>query len=512
MTRAARQSDSDPIDLIQRLTEIGIALSSEHDLDSLLRKIVGEGRSFTSADAGSLYLVEGDSLVFKVAQNDTLKRQGKPQGAFEFRLPLSRKSIAGYVALTGRPLNIEDVYAIPPEAEYTWYPESDKQSGYKTVSMLAVPMTDHRRETIGVLQLINSLDSSGRIVPFGKEYERLITSLASQAAVAVDNAMLIDETKKLLDAFVRYSASAIDARSPYTAGHTRRVAELSLRIARAINNDQSGDFAGTRFTQEEIQELGYAAWLHDIGKIGVREHVLDKAARLFVGPRIDTVTNRFDSIKNDIRSRYAEKKLDALRQGRAEEELSQLDRKMEAELAQVEEELEFILQVNKANWISDEQRDRIVEISKKSFVDSYGHPRRCLYPDEVRHLSVNRGNLTSEEFLEVQSHVQKTARIVEKIPFTKELRNVPLYAATHHERLSGRGYPKGLRSEDIPLQGRIMAVADVLEALIAKDRPYKDPIPLDKALLILKEEAESGNLDPRIVDLVISRKLHEGLE
>lgn len=308
-------SESRNFELVDRLTEIGIALSSERNLDSLLHRIVLEGRKFTSADAGSLYLVEEGALVFEVAQNETLKKQGKPEGEFDFQLPLSRKSIAGYVALTGKPLNIEDVYAIPAEAEYRWYPESDKQTGYKTVSMLAVPMTDHRGETIGVLQLINSQDPSAGAVPFQKRYEKLVTSLASQAAVAVTNVRLIGQIRDLFGAFVRYSAAAIDARSHYTEGHTRRVAELSLRVARAINEEKAGELADLGFTDEEIEELNYAAWLHDIGKIGVKEHVLDKAARLFVGPRIDTITNRFESIKKGIMLSYAERKIEALRQG-----------------------------------------------------------------------------------------------------------------------------------------------------------------------------------------------------
>jgi len=505
-------SESRNFELVDRLTEIGIALSSERNLDSLLHRIVLEGRKFTSADAGSLYLVEEGALVFEVAQNETLKKQGKPEGEFDFQLPLSRKSIAGYVALTGKALNIEDVYAIPAGAEYRWYPESDKQTGYKTVSMLAVPMTDHRGETIGVLQLINSQDPSAGAVPFQKRYEKLVTSLASQAAVAVTNVRLIGQIRDLFGAFVRYSAAAIDARSHYTEGHTRRVAELSLRVARAINEEKAGELADLGFTDEEIEELNYAAWLHDIGKIGVKEHVLDKAARLFVGPRIDIITNRFESIKKGIMLSYAERKIEALRQGAPESECAGCDKKMREELAQVDEDLGFILTVNKANWISDEQRRRVSTISKKTFTASDGSPRRYLYPDEARHLTVGRGNLTTEEYSEVQTHVDKTVRIVEKIPFTSELRNVPLYAASHHEKLNGQGYPKGLKADDIPIQSRILAVADIFEALTAKDRPYKEPIPMDKALEILKEEVNAGHLDKRIVELIIRRNLYEGLE
>jgi len=507
-----RNSDSRNFELVERLTEIGIALSSERDLGSLLHRIVFEGRKFTSADAGSLYLIEDGALVFKVAQNETLKSQGKPEGEFDFQLPLSRKSIAGYVALTGRPVNINDVYAIPAEAEYRWYAEFDKQTGYKTVSTLAVPMRDHRGETIGVLQLINSLDSSADVVPFRRDYEKLVTSLASQAAVAVNNGRLLARIRDLFGAFVRYSAAAIDARSHYTEGHTRRVAGLSLRVARAMNEETSGGLANVKFSEEEIEELNYAAWLHDIGKIGVKEHVLDKAARLFVGPRIDTITSRFESIKKGIAADCAQGKIEALRRGASDSELSRLDAEMHNQLAQVDDDLEFILTVNKANWISDEQRGRVKAISRKTFSASDGTPRRYLLPDEVRHLTVGRGNLTTEEYDEVQTHVDKTMRIIEKIPFTSELRNAPLYAASHHEKLDGKGYPKGLKGDDIPMQARILAAADIFEALTAKDRPYKAPIPLEKALGILKEEADAGHLDQRVVELIIRRRLYEGLE
>jgi len=507
-----RNSESRNLELVERLTEIGIALSSERNLDSLLHRIVLEGRKFTSADAGSLYLIEDGALVFKVAQNETLKRQAKPEGEFDFQLPLSRKSIAGYVALTGQPVNIEDVYVIPPEAEYRWYPEFDKQTGYKTVSTLAVPMRDHRGETIGVLQLINSQDLAGRIVPFQRQYEKLVTSLASQAAVAVTNVRLIEHIRELFSAFVRYSAAAIDARSHYTEGHTRRVAEISLRVARAINEETTGELADMNFSDEEIEELNYAAWLHDIGKIGVKEHVLDKAARLFMGPRIDVITNRFESIKKGIIADGAQRKIDKLQRGDPEPDLVSIDREINEQLSQVDDDLEFILTVNKANWISDEQRDRVNAVAKKTFTASDGTPRRYLQPDEVRHLTVGRGNLTVEEYNEVQTHVEQTLRIVEKIPFTSELRNVPLYAASHHEKLTGQGYPRGLKGDDIPVQARILAAADIFEALTAKDRPYKAPIPLEKALDILREEADAGHLDKRIVDLIIRRNLYEGIE
>ena len=267
---------------IERLNKIGIALSSETNLRALLELILREARGFTDSDAGSLYIKEEDKLSFEVTQNDTLdSRGGRDKEVFKpFPLPMTKKSIAGYVAKTGKILNIKDVYEIPATEEYSFYPNFDKRNNYRTKSMLLVPMMDHEEEIIGVLQLINSISKSGQVISFDKEYEDLVSSLASQAAVAIRNVRLIDEIKKLFESLVHYSASAIDARSPHTAGHSRRVSQLAVRVARAINNQNNGHFADVFFSEAELEELSYTAWLHDIGKIGVREFVLEKANKL----------------------------------------------------------------------------------------------------------------------------------------------------------------------------------------------------------------------------------------
>ncbi|MEK7847268.1 MAG: GAF domain-containing protein, partial [Nitrospinota bacterium] len=297
---------------IKRLNRIGVALSSQTDLRLLLDMIVKEGRGFTNSDAGSLYIKEGDKLIFEVAQNDTLdKRLGEHEreAFIPFPLPLTKKSIAGYVALTGITLNISDVYHLTEKDEYSFNRDFDMRNNYKTTSMLVIPMTDHEGEIIGVLQLINALDKTEKVIPYPKEFEDLISSLASQAAVAIRNAKLIQDIKNLFEALVKYSATAIDARSPHTAGHSKRVAELSIKVADTINKEKDGPLSDIKFSLLEMEELRIAGWLHDIGKIGVREWVLEKANKLN-DDRMETIQNRFQLIGEKIKISKLEKKLE----------------------------------------------------------------------------------------------------------------------------------------------------------------------------------------------------------
>jgi hypothetical protein len=346
---------------VERLNKIGIALSSETNIRSLLELILGEARRFTNSDAGSLYIKDGNKLSFEVAQNDTLdKRRGRNKEIFKpSPLPMTKRSIAGYVAITGKILNIEDVYKIPSTEEYSFNSDFDKMNNYRTMSMLVVPMMDYEEEIIGVLQLINSLSMSHKVNIFNKEYEDLVSSLASQAGVAIRNARLIDEIKRLFDALVQYSASAIDARSPHTAGHSKRVSQLAIRVANAINNKNEGHFADVFFTQAELEELSYAAWLHDIGKIGVKEFVLEKAKKLS-DDRIDSITNRFALIKSGIEKRFMENKVRYIENKRKDEEyLKEIEKEMKRDMRRVDEDLEFLIRINKTNSMSDEDIERL---------------------------------------------------------------------------------------------------------------------------------------------------------
>ena len=496
-----------PLDLIRKLNQIGIALSSETNLRRLLELIVYEVRNFTHADAGSLYIRDGDKLQFEVAQNDTIDNRLRVQKDHfrPFVLPLTNESIAGHVAITGEVLNIKDVYQLEETHEFYHSKDFDLRNNYRTKSMLVVPMRDHRGEIIGVLQLINAKDDDNRIVSFPEDVESLVLSLASQAAVAIRNTQLLESIKNIFKALVQYSATAIDARSPHTAGHSKRVAALSLLLASAINRQTKGPFAQVNFTEEELEELSYAAWLHDIGKIGVPEHILDKSARL-TDNQIELIRLRFElaraRIEYDFQKRLLENSLSP-----GELRAAELDR--DRKLNQLEEGLSLVLKINRADSINDEDITRLKEIAAMEFIDFKGERQRIFTDFELKNLEVPRGNLTDEEYEEIQSHVKYTLNILNRIPFTPELSHVPLFAATHHEMLNGTGYPRGLKAQDIPLQARIMSTADVFDALVASDRPYKRAMPVKKALDILLEEAENGRLDKDVVQLFIAEKIWE---
>jgi HD-GYP domain-containing protein (c-di-GMP phosphodiesterase class II) len=493
-------------DLIRRLNQIGIALSSETHLPTLLELLVREVRGFTRADAGSLYFKMGDHLRFQVAQNDTLAaRKTALTAAFRpYPIPLDQTSIAGYVALTGETLNIADAYLIPPDAQYRFNHAFDERNAYRTRSMLVLPMRNHDNEIIGVLQLINALDEEGNVTVFDSDHVDLVASLASQAAVAIQNARLITAIHEVFAALVRYSASAIDARSPHTAGHSRRVATYCLRLARAVNEETDGPLARVSFSDKEMEELNYAAWLHDIGKIGVREEVLEKVDRL-TPAAMELIANRFEMIKLAI---LYEAQLNG---GQASGAQGNPGGEVERRLEEVDQDIELIRQLNRAKWIETEQAGRIKQLQGKTFRDARGLIRPYLTEDEAHHLSVAEGNVTSEEYEEIRSHVLHTLNIINKIPFAKDLERIPLIAAAHHEKLDGSGYPLGLKAPDIMIQARILGVADVYDALTATDRPYRGAMPIDEALKILTREAETGKLDRDLVKLFVTKKLYDGV-
>lgn len=474
---------------VEKLNRIGISLTSETNLDRLLNFIVKSCRDFTNADGGSLYLKEGDHLIFKVAQNDTLDRRFPGGDLFKpFKLPINKLSIAGFVVSTGNVLYIDDVYQLPEDGGVKFNKEFDLRMGYRTKSMLNVPMKDHQEEIIGVIQLINSIDN-GNIVPFDRSYEDLFLSLASQAAIAINNADLIARIKQLFSAFVEYSASAIDLRSRQTGGHSRRVMEICISMAEIINQEKEGNFATMYFGEEEVEEFKYAAWLHDIGKIAVREKVLEKSTKLSPN-RMDVIRERFESIKLSILIKSS---------GRS-------DKEVEDELEEIMDHLGLIERVNIPDYISDEDIDRLKALSKKVYTDLSGSVKPYLTEYELENLCVRRGNLTAGEYEEIKSHAKHTYEMLNKIPFPWYLSKIPDIAGGHHEMLNGSGYPRGLKNEEIPLQCRIMSIADIYDALTAADRPYKKAILPEEGLRIIQGMAKIGLLDKDLVDL-FSRKL-----
>src|SRR5205807_1060598 len=413
---------------IGELTRIGVALGTERDVKSLLDLILTQARRITSSDAGSLYLVEtGDQgqkrLRFRLAQT-----YSKPEAPFiEFTIPVDRSSLAGYTAVTGEPLVIDDAYFLPPDVEYSINRSFDERYGYRTKSMLVIPMKDHKEDVIGVLQLINRkrnpeavlatpADVDGQVVPYSKRTVELVTALAGQAAVAIENSRLYEDIERLFEGFVKAAVLAIEQRDPTTFGHSGRVADYTVRLAEVVDRAPDGPYRLIKFTPEQLKEIRYAGLLHDFGKVGVREQVLVKAKKL------------------------------------------------------------------------------------------YPHQLPLLSEEEVRYLTIPKGSLDEQERLEIESHVTHTYNFLQRIPWTRELQQIPLIAYGHHEKMDGHGYPRRVTGDAIPIQTRMMTISDIYDALTAADRPYKSAVAPARALDIMDEEVRAGQLDGQLFQLFVDAK------
>ncbi len=507
---------------LTELTKISIALSTVRDHHQLISMILQKSRELSRSDAGSLYLLDDDEsgqrvLKWVVAQNDSISVD------FEEKvLPITKKSLAGYVALTGETLVIDDAYNLPENVEYSINTSFDNVTGYLTRSMLVFPMRNHLGETIGVLQLINrkrpgvsrSLTAANvpeDVVPFDSHSIQVMRSLAGQAAVTVENNLLYESIERLFEGFVTASVTAIEQRDPTTSGHSFRVADLTVELARTAHELESGPFGSTRFTHDQLREIRYASLLHDFGKVGVRENVLVKAKKLYP-LEMELVRSRFDFLIKAIESRYHRKKLDWLMQhgmSGFEESIRAIDAEMETELATMNTALEKIIQSNEPTVLPEGNFEFIQQLGERDVVDGRGTLSKLLTPDEVRFLSIRKGNLDPGERGEIESHVTHTFRFLSKIPWTKDLRSVPDIAYAHHEKVNGRGYPRGLSGDQIAVQSRMMTVSDIFDALTAKDRPYKKAIPHERALDILQMEMRDGLLDENVVALFIDAKIYE---
>ncbi len=511
-----REFANEQIERIQRLTQIGIALSAEQNIDKLLEIIIEEAMSFTAADAGTLYIVDNENhcLQFKILRNLTQNTHlgGTSGGKINLpAVPLSvdnqpnHSNVSSYTALTGEIVNIPDVY----EAEgfdFTGPKKYDEQTGYRSCSMLVIPMKNHENDIIGVLQLLNATAGDGEVIAFSEEDVDLIASLASQAAVALENATLINDLKDLFEAFIQSIATAIDEKSPYTAGHIRRVTGLTMMIAETINHTNQAPFEKVNLSPDEMEELRIAAWMHDIGKITTPEYVIDKSTKLqTIFDRGELIDTRFQLIRQSLENEWLHQQLAAQRKDTAAgDELEKARQQHEAALTQLDEDLDFIHRCNIAGErMDDDALARIQRIATQKFRIN-GEARSYLTTNEVYNLSVRRGTLTSEERSVIQNHALVSYKMLKQLPFPKKLSKVPEYAGGHHEKLDGTGYPFGLSSEQLPLQARIMAIADIFEALTAKDRPYKRPMKLSTAIRILGNMCDEMHTDRSIYDLLIS--------
>lgn len=513
---------------LQRYAEIGMALSGEENLARLLEMIVYEAREITNADAGTLYMVndERTHLNFVIMQNETMDVfLGGVEGG-EITMPPvplyvhdendgSRREnhahVSAHVALSAEIVNIHDVRE-SEEFDFSGTRAYDQQSGYRSRSMLVIPMRNHEKDIIGVLQLLNARHpENGEVVDFRDAYVSLVASLASQAAVTLTKTRLIQGLTELLDAFVRIIAQAIEEKSRYTGGHIARVSKLASMIAEEIDKAEQGPFRDVHFTPLELEELRLAAWLHDIGKIVTPEFIVDKSRKLeTLFDRGHLVNLRFDLIAKSFESEQL-RHVAALPREASPDEFLEAREKSEArlreELARLEEERCFVLQCNlPGDSLGDAELKRLRDIALKTY-EYGGEQRPYLEDDELRQLMIRKGTLTPEERRVMEEHAGRTWRMLSPLPFPKHLRRVPEFAAQHHEKLDGSGYPFGLYGAQLSLQTRIMAVADIFEALTASDRPYKKAMKLSQAIEVLGQMKDAGYIDPRVHDLFLGSGL-----
>ena len=508
------------ISRIKRLSQVGMALSSVKDIRRLLELIVGEARDLSNADAGTLYTVDKKKreLSFQIMQNDTMKtRLGGTENA-KITLPNvplyidgepNYGNVSSFAALTEEIVNIPDVYEADG-FDFTGPRKYDAATGYRSKSMLVIPLKNHENTIIGVLQLLNAMDSeTGEIIPFSNEFVDMIASLASQAAIALTNTQLIEELKALFYAFIKSIATAIDEKSPYTGGHIKRVVYLSTVLAEKINEARTGPFALVTLTNEELEELRLSAWMHDVGKITTPEHVVDKSSKLeTIFDRGKLIETRFHLFAKSIETEFLRRKIKILQEKPVDSAgIKNLDREMKETLQLLEQDLEFVKSCNSSGeFMNDEKISHLREIASKT-CKLFGRREPYLNEEEVENLSIRKGTLDYKERKIVENHAAMTLKILKQLPFPRQLSHVPDYAGSHHERLDGSGYPHGLSDKELPLQSRILAIADIFEALTAKDRPYKKPMNLSQAIKIMKFMKEDRHIDPDLYDLFVQSGL-----
>ena len=507
---------SELLERIDRLNEIGIALSAESDTPKLLELIMMGAKSLTHADGGSLYFLKDGELSFEIISNDSLDIQMGGTSGNEITFPAiplvidgeeNHVNVVTHCVLSGKTINIADAYH-EDGFDFSGTRAFDSKTGYRTRSMLTFPLKDHEQEIIGVLQLINARDPvSDEVVTFSAVEQQLAESLASQAAVALTQRRLISELQVLFESFIRMIASAIDDKSPYTGGHCRRIPVLTMMLADAAHGADEGPLKDFRITEKDRYELETAAWLHDCGKVVTPEYVMDKATKLeTIHDRINSVETRFEILRRDAEIACLKARLEAAASGQsADRAIADYERQCD----RLREAFEFLQKANiGGEFMSDEDIDRVRDLAGLSWTDASGETRTLLTEDEAMNLCTRRGTLNDEEREVINNHIVATIKMLESLPFPKNLQNVPEYAGGHHEKMDGTGYPRGLKRNDMSVQARIMAVADIFEALTASDRPYKHGKKLSECLNIMGRMKMDNHIDPDIFDIFVRERVY----
>lgn len=500
----------------EELNRIGIALSAERDIGKLQEFILTTMRQLTNADGASLWLKtdDGAKLRLSSSQNHSLDKDTYQ----DFTVPVDETTVVGYTVIQGTSQIYDDAYN-PPPGKPPGGRGFDVQFGYRTKSMLTVPMRNYNNDVVGAVQLINAkrrfdtrltIESvDAEVVSFRPEDLEMVESIASQAAVALDNKSLLDEIQNLFDSFVQASVTAIEQRDPATGGHSGRVEILTTGIARALSDIAVGTYKDIRFNDDQLKELRYACLLHDFGKVGVHEQVLVKAKKLLPG-QLEAIQSRFDGLHWSAMARHVNRKFEIARaEGFDSPRLAQIDGELEEELSRLRESIDAIASANEPTWLPEDKAGMLKRLKDQTYTDVAGRVHPVLEPQEFTFLSIRKGTLDEQEWVEMKSHVTRSYEFLLKIRWTPVMQRIPDYAFGHHEKLDGSGYPNGLSASEIPLQTRMMTISDMYDALTARDRPYKKAVPADTALKYLHEDAAKGQLDPELLEVFTYKRIYE---
>jgi len=503
---------------LEYLNAIGIALSQERDIDKLLETILIAAKNLTHADGGTLYRLVEDKLQFEIVRTDSLAiamggTSGNPVPFYP--IPLHKDGepnytmIAAYAALTHKTVNVADAYT-EEGFDFSGTRNFDKRTGYRSASFLTVPMKNHEGNIIGVLQLLNATDvGTGRVTTFNEEDQRLAESLASQAAIALTNRLLIQQLEVLFESLIELINTAIDEKSPYTGGHCKRVPTLTMMLAEAAHQTTQGPLAPFQMSDKDRYELKIAGLLHDCGKITTPVHVVDKATKLqTIFDRVELVATRFEALKREAEIEALRAQVAALESGDAEGARRAAEA-LAAKLRQYDDDREFIRRINVGSErMRPEDQARVSQIARYTWRGAAGEAERFLSRDEEDNLNIQYGTLNPGEREIINHHIVATIKMLEALPWPRHLTNVPEYAGGHHERMDGKGYPRGLTREQMSVQARVMGIADIFEALTAKDRPYKKGKTLSESLAILGRMKETGHVDPDLFDVFVRDKVY----
>ncbi len=509
-------------DRVKRLQEIGLALSTEDDINVIFELIMDEAKNITNADGRTLYMIsdDGKTMKFEIMATESMNfSQGGTTGV-EITIPPmqlfnedgtpNHSSIVAYSANTGKIVNIKDAYK-EKGFDFTGAKNFDKNTGYRTQSVLSVPLKNHENDIVGVMQLINAKDpKSDKTISFSDDMQNQVESLASQGAVALTNKRLVAELKNLFESFIQLIATAIDKKSPYTGGHCERVPEITMLLADAVEKTKVGKYADFSMNEDERYELYIAGWLHDCGKVATPPHVVDKGMKLeTITDRIEVMDTRFEVLKRDAEISMLKKQIALIKKGSANGAIKTLETDLETQTNQLSSDQSFIQKTNRGGeFMEKEDQQRVADIGNYKW-KLEGKKINFFDEKDVRNLQIPKGTLLPEEREIINDHIVITIDMLEKLPYPKKLRNVPEFAGGHHEKLDGTGYPKGLKDEEMSVQAKMMAIADIYEALTAADRPYKDGKKLSQAMRIMGFMKKDYEIDQDLFEIFVKEGVYK---